>query len=391
MAINGKRGISILGSTGSIGNSTLNVIDQHTDRFEVVAMAGGRNVEEMIRQVKKFRPEIVSMSTPEGARVLKEGIGNTNGIEILYGEEGLNRVASAPDAEIVVSSLVGSVGLLPTLTAIREGKDIALANKETLVMAGRLVMEEARKADVSILPVDSEHSAIFQSLEGHRKEDLNRIILTASGGAFLNLPLEKLPYVTPKDALKHPNWDMGAKVTVDSASLMNKALEVIEARWLFNVPPSKIQVRIHPQSIIHSMVEYIDGSVIAQMGIPDMKVPISYALAYPERIHVGLPFLDLVSSGPLTFIEPRSERFPALGLAFDALEAGGCMPAVLNGANEVAVEAFLEGKIRFTQIIDVVKTVMDSRIGEEKGEDLETILHADKLAREHALSAIREL
>ena len=258
-------------------------------------------------------------------------------------------------------------------------------------MAGRLVMEEARKADVSILPVDSEHSAIFQSLEGHRMEDLNRIILTASGGAFLKLPLERLPDVTPEDALKHPNWDMGAKVTVDSASLMNKALEVIEARWLFNVPPSKIQVRIHPQSIIHSMVEYIDGSVIAQMGIPDMKVPISYALAYPERIHVGLPYLDLVNSGPLTFIEPESERFPALGLAFAALEAEGCMPAVLNGANEVAVEAFLAGKIRFTRIIDVVKTVMDSRIGEEKGEDLETILRADKQARERAQSAIREM
>ncbi len=305
-----------------------------------------------------------------------------------WGEQGLKEVATHPEAELVVSALVGAMGLLPTWEAIKAGKDVALANKETLVMAGRAVMEEARKRGIRILPVDSEHSAIFQCIQGHRKEDVRRIILTASGGAFLELPRDRLEQVTPREALQHPNWKMGQKVTVDSATLMNKALEIIEARWLFDLPPNKIKVLIHPQSIVHSMVEYQDGSLICQMGVPDMQIPIAYALSYPERIKVGLPPLDLPSTGPLTFMEPDRDQFPALELAYQVLDAGGCLPAVLNGANEEGVMAFLQGQIRFTRIVELVREVVEIHQGEDLGDSLEEVLEADRRARVTAKALI---
>jgi 1-deoxy-D-xylulose-5-phosphate reductoisomerase len=384
-----RKGIAILGSTGSIGGSALKVIARYPERFCVVALAGGNNVERMTEQVLMFRPLLASMARREHAEALRERVGGRVHLEIHYGEEGLKAVATHPEAHLVVSSLVGAVGLLPTLHAVREGKNVALANKETLVMAGRIVKEEARANHVEILPVDSEHSAIFQALRGHRKEDVRSIILTASGGAFLGLSKERLEEVTPKEALEHPNWKMGEKVTVDSASLMNKALEIIEARWLFDIPPGKIKVQIHPQSIIHSMVEYVDGSVIAQMGIPDMQIPIAYALAYPERIKTGLPPLDLLEVGPLTFMEPSRDQFPALELAYEALKIGGSMPAVLNGANEEAVGAFLRGEIRFTRIVDVVEEVMDRHCEGDERDDLGGILEADRKARVAARSIVQ--
>jgi 1-deoxy-D-xylulose-5-phosphate reductoisomerase len=383
-----RKGIAILGSTGSIGRSTLEVIDRHPERFQVVALAGGSNVARLAEQVLQFRPLLVSAATEQGVADLRRAVKGKVHVDVLCGAEGLGAVATYSEAQMVVSSLVGAVGLVPTLAAIKAGKDIALANKEVLVMAGRVVMQQARANGVHILPVDSEHSAVFQSLEGHRKGDVRRIILTASGGAFLELPRERLEQVTPNEALTHPNWKMGKKITVDSASLMNKGLEVIEARWLFDVPPSKIDVLIHPQSIVHSMVEYIDGSVIAQFGVPDMQTPISYALAYPERLKTGLPYLNLCESGPLTFLEPDREQFPALELAYEALRQGGAMPAVLNGANEEAVGAFLRGEIRFTRIVDTVREVMNRFQTGTTGEALEAILQVDKEARKTARSIL---
>jgi 1-deoxy-D-xylulose-5-phosphate reductoisomerase len=365
------------------------VIERYPERFRVVAIAAGGNVELLAQQILQFRPFVVSMADEESVKCLKERVRGRVHVEILHGEEGLKDVASHPDADFVVSSLVGAIGLMPTLEAIRAGKDVALANKETLVMAGRCVMEEARARGVEVLPVDSEHSAIFQALQGSRREDVRRIILTASGGAFLGKTQEDLELVTPTDALEHPNWKMGQKVTVDSASLMNKGLEVIEAKWLFDVPPSKIQVYIHPQSIVHSMVEFIDGSVMAQMGTPDMQVPIAYALAYPERIKTGLPSLNLADVSPLTFMEPRRDQFPALELAYKAIKEGGTMPAVLNGANEEAVWAFLQGEIRFTRIVDIVSEVMERHSGANRGDDLESVLEADSSARTDARSIIQ--
>ncbi|MGQ9858209.1 MAG: 1-deoxy-D-xylulose-5-phosphate reductoisomerase [Thermodesulfobacteriota bacterium] len=382
-----RKGIAVLGSTGSIGQSTLRVVDRYPERFRIVAMAGGRNVERMAQQVLQFRPLVASMADREAVEKLRSMVRGKVHVELLHGEEGLEAVATYPEADMVVLAMVGSAGLAPTMAAIRAHKDLALANKETLVMAGRIVTQEARSRGVRILPVDSEHSAIFQALQGHRKEDVRRIILTASGGAFLGLPLERLEEVTPEQAVVHPNWKMGQKVTVDSASLMNKALEVIEARWLFDIPASRIEVHIHPQSVVHSMVEYIDGSVIAQMGIPDMQLPIAYALSYPERLKIGLPPLDLLKVGPLTFMAPDPRRFPALGLAYQVLEAGGTLPAVLNGANEEAVLAFLRGEIRFTRIVDLVRRVVESHPRDD-GEDLDAVMEADRMAREKVRSLI---
>jgi 1-deoxy-D-xylulose-5-phosphate reductoisomerase len=288
---------------------------------------------------------------------------------------------------MVVSALAGSVGLLPTLAAIRAGKSIALANKEALVMAGEVFMKEIRETRVSLLPIDSEHSAIFQVLAGHRKEEIKRIILTASGGPFLNTPMEELKRVTPREALNHPQWRMGKKVTVDSASLMNKGLEVIEARWLFGVPASRIEVQIHPQSIVHSMVEYIDGSVIAQMALPDMKGPIAYALSYPRRLDLRFPSLNLFEAGPLTFQPVDRERFPALALAYDALEAGGTMPAVLNAANEVAVEAFLAERLEFREVPRLIQKTMKNH-QTLRLNSVEDVLQAHSWAREEALKTL---
>lgn len=381
-----RKGIALLGCTGSIGQNTLRVVEKYPERFRVVAMAGGWNVEKMAEQVLQFRPLLVSMADRESMEALRQKVKGKIHLEFSQGTEGLFAVATHPEADMVVSALVGAVGLMPTLAAIRAQKDIALANKEALVMAGRVVTKEARSRGVRILPVDSEHSAIFQALQGHRKEDVKRIILTASGGAFLNLPLERLEEVTPEEALTHPNWRMGQKVTVDSASLMNKALEVIEARWLFDISPSRIHVQIHPQSIVHSMVEYVDGSVIAHLGVPDMQLPIAYALSYPERLKLGIPTLDLTKAGPLTFMEPDPKRFPALELAYQVLDAGGTLPAVLNGANEEAVYAFLRGEIRFTKIVELVRRVVES-LPRKEGDALEEVLEADKMARR----AVREL
>jgi 1-deoxy-D-xylulose-5-phosphate reductoisomerase len=379
--------IAILGSTGSIGRSALQVIEQFPNRFQVVALAAGRNVDLLIEQIQRFRPKVAAVLDQELANDLASRLPADIGVEVFAGSQGYQNIANCTDADMVLSSMVGAAGLIPTLSAIRAGKDVALANKETLVMAGALVMEEVRRYQIRLLPVDSEHNAIFQALEGHRREDLKRILLTASGGPFLNLPKEQLESVTPAQALNHPNWEMGAKITIDSATMMNKGLEVIEAKWLFDLAVEKIDVHIHPQSIVHSMVEYVDGSVIAQLGMPDMRVPIAYALAYPERLKLDLPTLDLFSVQTLTFQEPDLGRYPCLDLAFNACKAGGTMPAVLNASNEVAVQAFLDKRIPFLAIARLVDKVMqEHELAPAK--ELEAILAADTWARRRAEAII---
>jgi 1-deoxy-D-xylulose-5-phosphate reductoisomerase len=373
--------IAILGSTGSIGRSALEVIEQFPDQFQVVALAAGKNVDLLTEQIQRFRPKVAAVLDQDLANDLVDRLPADIGVEVLAGSQGYQNIANCPDADMVLSSMVGAAGLLPTLSAIRAGKDVALANKETLVMAGALVMEEVKRYQIRLLPVDSEHNAIFQALEGHRREDLKRILLTASGGPFLNMPKEQLESVTPAQALAHPNWEMGAKITIDSATMMNKGLEVIEAKWLFDVAVENIDVHIHPQSIVHSMVEYLDGSVIAQMGMPDMRVPIAYALAYPERLKLDFPTLDFFSVQTLTFQEPDLSRFPCLDLAFNACKAGGTMPAVLNASNEVAVQAFLDKRIPFLGIARLVDRVMqEHELAPAK--ELQAILAADTWARQ---------
>jgi 1-deoxy-D-xylulose-5-phosphate reductoisomerase len=374
--------LAILGSTGSIGANTLQIVAQHPDRFQVVALGGGRNLKKMEEQILQFHPRLVSVMDAESARLLRARIDGKIP-QILFGLEGLTAVAAQPDVDMVVSALAGSIGLLPTFAAIRANKTLAIANKEPLVMAGEILIRESAERGVAILPIDSEHSAIFQSMAGHRQEDIKRIILTASGGPFLNLPLEELDRVTPDQALNHPQWKMGKKVTLDSASLINKGLEVIEARWLFGVPASRIEVHIHPQSVVHSMVEYIDGAVVAQLAIPDMRGPIAYALSYPERLNLQLPPLDLFAIRNLTFSPVDQERFPALGLAYRALEAVGTLPAVMNSANEAAAEAFLKGLLGFRQIPRLIREVMDSHRPVLKP-TLEEILQAHDWARQEA-------
>ncbi len=380
------RTLAILGSTGSIGLSTLDVVRQHPEKFSVAGLAAGQDIAGLARQIEEFRPTAVSVRDEASVARLREMLGDCKP-EIYFGTEGAAMVASLEETDMVVSAIVGAAGLVPTVSAIKAGKHIALANKETLVVAGQLVSDLIKKHNVHLLPVDSEHSAIFQSLQGHRTEDVERIILTASGGPFRNTPQEELKEVTPERALKHPQWSMGAKITIDSATLMNKGLEVIEAHWLFNMPAEKIGVVVHPQSIIHSMVEYIDGCVIAQLGAPDMRAPIAYALAWPERCESGIHKLDLVKTGTLTFEEPDRLRFPALNLAFDALKAGRTYPAVLNAANEIAVAAFLQKKIGFTGIAETVDKTMQAHEPFSPVE-LEEYLQADRWARERALKFI---
>ncbi len=379
--------LSILGSTGSIGVNTLEVVRRHPDKFRVVALAGGSNVSRMEEQIARFRPDVASMRDDNVARELRRTLGS-HPTRILSGADGLTAAATHPEAQTVVSALSGSAGLLPTLAAVRAGKNLALANKESLVMAGEVLMREVRERGVTLLPVDSEHSAVFQSLAGHRKEEIRRIILTASGGPFLNTPLDELERVTPAQALKHPQWRMGRKVTVDSASLMNKGLEVIEAFWLFGVPLSRIEVQIHPQSIVHSMIEYIDGSLIAQLALPDMRGPIAYALSYPERLDLKLPPLDLCKAGPLSFRPVDRERFPCLGLAYRALEQGGTMPAALNAANEIAVDAFLQGRLSFQKIPRLIRATMEAHPAGRQS-SLEDILLAHAWAREEAQQILK--
>ncbi len=374
------KNIAILGSTGSIGRSALQVVEQFPDRLQVVALAAGRNIDLLAEQIHRFRPRLAAVFDLQLAKDLTSRLQPGIEVEVVAGSQGYQQVASCAEAEMILSSMVGAAGLIPTLSAIRAGKDVALANKETLVMAGALVMGEVRRSQVELLPVDSEHNAIFQAMEGHRREDLKRILLTASGGPFLNMPKEQLESVTPTQALAHPNWAMGPKISIDSATLMNKGLEVIEAKWLFDVPVEKIDVHVHPQSIVHSMVEYVDGSVIAQMGIPDMRIPIAYALAYPERLELDLPRLDFFTVQTLTFQEPDLNRFPCLKLAFAACKAGGTMPAVLNAANEVAVQAFLDNRIPFSGIPRLVNQAMEEHALDPAAE-LEAILEADAWAR----------
>jgi 1-deoxy-D-xylulose-5-phosphate reductoisomerase len=378
--------ISILGSTGSIGQSTLSVIERFPERFTVVALAAGNNVELFEKQVRQFRPSIVSVVSERSAADLKRRCSGLS-VRIFSGIEGMIQVAAAEDADIIVSAIVGTAGLVPTMAAIRAGKDIALANKEVLVTAGKLVMAECRARGVRILPVDSEHSAIFQCLHAGASTDIRKLVLTASGGPFRAFAKKDLANVSLAQALKHPNWNMGRKITIDSATLMNKGLEVIEARWLFDIAPGKIKVLVHPQSIVHSMVEYHDGAVVAQLGMPDMKGPIAYALSYPERLSDVSPALDLARVGTLTFEEPDLDRFPCLAYAFDALNTGGSMPAVLSAANEIAVKYFLEEKIGYADIVRVIRTTMDAHTLSDIN-TVEDALKADLWARHEAEKVI---
>ena len=374
--------ISILGSTGSIGQSSLDVVSRHPDRFEVVGLAEGHDVKLLAAQIEQFRPKIVSVRNALSAKELK-GILRSHVPEIVHGIEGACQVASHDDAELVISAIVGAVGLRPTMCAIEARKNIALANKETMVVAGELVSNRAAEMGVTILPIDSEHAAIHQSLAGHRHEDVTALYLTASGGPFLRSSREEMKRSGPEQAIAHPRWNMGAKITIDSASLMNKGLEVIEARWLFAVPAERIRIVVHPQSIVHSLVEYRDGCVMAQLGMPDMRAPIAYAISWPERIESGCPKLDLAAIGSLTFEEPDFDRFPCLGLAYGALAEGESMLAVLNAANEVAVEAFLGGRIGFMDIPRVVGETMSAH-DKHPVATLEEIMEADGWARGRA-------
>ncbi|MCE5243473.1 MAG: 1-deoxy-D-xylulose-5-phosphate reductoisomerase [Desulfobacteraceae bacterium] len=386
-----KKTLNILGCTGSIGVSTLEVVRQFPHRFEVAALAAGRNISLLKQQIEVFRPRLVSVLDEELADRLQRSLdGNGDRPEVVYGPEGYVRVATCPGSEMTVSAMVGAAGLLPTLAAIEAGRNVALANKETLVIAGEIVMDLAARHNVAILPVDSEHSAIFQSLQGNRREALRRILLTASGGPFLHKSSEELASVSPDAALCHPNWCMGRKITIDSATLMNKGLEVIEARWLFGVPLDRIVVHVHPESVVHSMVEYIDGSVIAQMGIPDMKIPIAYALSYPERLPVDGPPLDFFRLGKLSFYPPDEERFPCLRLAYSACRQGSTMPAVMNAANEVAVHAFLDRRIGFYQIPELIETVMKGHTAAETL-TLEAVLDADCRARQETARLVENM
>lgn len=351
--------IAILGSTGSIGTQTLDVIRAHSDELEVVALAAGSNKERLKEQIREFHPELVSLSDEKKAQELKEELAG-EAVEVVCGMDGLIEVAGIDSADVVVTAVVGMMGILPTMEAIRKGKDIALANKETLVTAGHLIIPMAREYGVSILPVDSEHSAIFQCLQGEPKKALDKILLTASGGPFRGKSAEFLETVTFEDALNHPNWSMGPKITIDSSTMVNKGLEVMEAKWLFGVDYSQIEVVIQPQSIIHSMVQYIDGAVIAQLGTPDMRVPIEYALFYPERRSLPGDRLDFSKLSQITFEKPDYKVFRGLSLAIEAGKTGGTMPTVFNAANERAVAKFLKGEIKYTDIVRSIEKCMDA-------------------------------
>lgn len=380
------KSIVVLGSTGSIGVSTLDVVRRFPEAFRVRGLVAGRNLKLLAAQIREFAPEWVSIREKEGIPLLRKLLGERK-MEILWGESGATSVATADGADVVVAAIVGGAGLVPTLAAVRAGKEVALANKEALVMAGEIFVREAKKRDVRLLPVDSEHSAIFQCLQGNRREEVDRLILTASGGPFLRVSLKTLDRVTVKQALKHPNWKMGPKITVDSATMMNKGLEVLEARWLFDMMPSQVEVVIHPQSVVHSMVRYQDGSIIAQLGIPDMRIPIAYALSYPHRLKVNCRPLELTRLGELTFLPVERKRYPALHLAYQALTAGGTMPAVLNAANEVAVAAFLARRIGFRKIHRVIERTMEAHAS-RRPEGVEEILEVDRWARDKALAFI---
>jgi len=380
--------VAILGSTGSIGTSALSVVATHPDRLAVVALAAGVIASQMAAQVEAQRPQVVAMATPEAATAVRDAGVTTPRVQA--GAEGLLAVATCPEADVVLCASSGTAALEAVLAAIDCGKTIALANKEVLVMAGGLVMEAARRKGVAVLPVDSEHNAIHQCLEGRRASEVRRLVLTASGGPFRGRRRENLAAVTAADALRHPTWKMGAKITIDSATLMNKGLEVIEAHWLFGMPSSAIEVVVHPQSIVHSMVELRDGSVLAQMGITDMRLPIQYAFSYPERWDAPVPFLDLTRVGPLEFLPPAWDDFPCLRLAYRALESERSLPVVLNAANEEAVAAFLDGRLGFNAIADVIADAMDAHVPAPVT-TLADVRRIDRWARQHAAERIAAL
>ncbi len=387
------KAITLLGSTGSIGTQTLDIVAQNPEKFKIVGLAAGRNVPMLAAQIRQFRPEIAAICQEDKLSELKEAIADLDPQPILLsGETGVVEVARYGNAETVVTGIVGCAGLLPTIAAIEAGKDIALANKETLIAGAPVVLPLVEKHGVKLLPADSEHSAIFQCLQGVPKGGLRRILLTASGGSFRDLPVEKLGSVTVADALKHPNWSMGRKITIDSATLMNKGLEVIEAHFLFGMDYDGIEIVIHPQSIIHSLIELQDTPVLAQLGWPDMRLPLLYALSWPERIYTDWEPLDLVKAGNLTFKEPDHEKYPCMQLAYAAGRAGGSMPAVLNAANEQAVALFLEEKIQFLDIPRCIESVCDRFSSHNRSTPtLDDIIAADKWARQEALEVSQQL
>lgn len=375
--------LSILGSTGSIGCKALAIIEMFPEQFGVKALAAGTNVELLAGQIKKFSPELAVVIDANKALELKRMLPSKARVEIMYGEDGYRAAATHESVDMIVSAIVGAAGLAPTLAAIEAGKDIALANKESIVMAGEIVAKRADEKGINILPVDSEHSAIFQCIIGQRKEDLDGILLTGSGGPFLNRQASDFASITPEDALAHPTWQMGKKISIDSATLMNKGLEVIEAKSLFKVSLDMIKVVIHPQSVIHSMVSFRDGAIIAQLGIPDMKGAIAYAISYPERLPLRLPIPDFVNIDPLTFKNPDLNKFPCLTLAYTAGKAGGTLPAVLNASNEMAVQAFLNRRIPFVKIPEVISKIMEIH-SVVTNPELSDIIEADRWAREYA-------
>ena len=379
-------GLCILGATGSVGCSTLDVVAQHPERFRVVALTAHRQVDRLLAQCLQFRPDVAVAGDAEAARWLQDGLDAAHvSTTVWHGEDGLVRAAGLPDASVTMAAIVGAAGLMPTLAAVRAGKTVLLANKESVVMGGALFMDEVRQHGARLIPIDSEHNAIFQCLPrdfapGLAGAGVRRLLLTASGGPFRRLAAAEMATVTPEAACAHPNWVMGRKISVDSATLMNKGLEVIEAHWLFGLPPTCIEVVVHPQSVIHSLVEYVDGSVLAQLGHPDMRTPIAHALGWPQRLDIGLPHLDLVRIGQLNFEAPDRLRFPALDLAYQALRAGGGAAVVLNAANEVAVAAFLARRLSFGEIAGVIRRALD-RLGSEPAECWEAVIELDRRTR----------
>jgi len=383
------KNLTILGSTGSIGTNALTVVAQFPDRFNVKVLTARKNIQKLAQQVNQYRPELVAVFDETSAEALRRILPRDMKPAILYGSSGYQTAAAFESADMVLTAMVGAAGLMPTIAAIKAGKDIALANKETLVMAGEQVIRLAKNQDVDVIPVDSEHSAIYQCLMGQRPSEVDKLIITASGGPFMDKPAHLLSEVSPQDALKHPNWQMGPKISIDSATLMNKGLEVIEAMHLFQVKMDRIQVVVHPQSIIHSMVSFQDGSIIAQLGVPDMKTAIAFALSYPERLPLGQPVPDFASLGCFTFNEPDMKTFLCLSLAMTAGQTGGTLPAVLNAANEVAVHAFLEHHLAFNSIPVIIEQTM-ARHKNKQIPSLEDILDADQWARQAASELIGE-
>ncbi len=383
------KNIAVLGSTGSIGKQALEIIEQHNDIFRSVVLTAGTNANLLISQAKKFNPKYVVIADENQFKTVNKEL-SPFGINVLAGTDAISEIVTLPEIDMVLTAMVGFAGLKPTVNAIKHRKDIALANKETLVVAGNIIMSLAKEYNVSIIPVDSEHSAIFQCIEGERQNKIEKIILTASGGPFRGMSLDELKTKTKAEALKHPNWNMGAKITIDSASLMNKGLEVIEARWLFDVPPEDIEVIIHPQSIIHSLVQFEDGSIKAQLGLPDMKLPILYAFSYPKRIKSQLPRFDFLNYPKLTFEKPDTKVFRNLQLAFDALNQGGNIPCILNAANEIAVEAFLQDKIKFTEMPELIEQTMQ-KVSFIENPSLEDLYQTDNEARKIAARMINNL